>query len=43
MNINFAFLRHGHGCHNAMSNLAADGVLSYEHANKFIKIYFICI
>jgi len=37
MNINFAFLRHGYGCHNAMSNLVNEGVISYTNANKFLK------
>jgi hypothetical protein len=37
MNINFAFLRHGYGCHNAMSNLVREGVISYTNANKFLK------
>ena len=36
MNINFAFLRHGYGCHNAMSNLAKSGILEYEYARKFL-------
>lgn len=36
MNINFAFLRHGYGCHNAMSNLIRSGVLEYEYAKKFL-------
>jgi hypothetical protein len=37
MNINFAFLRHGYGCHNAMSSLVNEGVISYTNANKFLK------
>lgn len=36
MNINFAFLRHGYGCHNAMSNLTRSGVLEYDYAKKFL-------
>lgn len=37
MNINFAFIRHGYGCHNAMSNLVSQGVISYTNSKKFLK------
>jgi broad specificity phosphatase PhoE len=37
MNVNFAFLRHGYGCHNAMSNLVYYKVLSKSYANKFME------
>jgi hypothetical protein len=37
MNINFAFLRHGYGCHNAMSNLAGSKVISYTQARQFLN------
>jgi hypothetical protein len=37
MNINFAFLRHGYGCHNAISNLVNKGVISDTNADKFLK------
>lgn len=36
MNINFAFLRHGYGCHNSMSNLVRSNILEYEYAKKFL-------
>lgn len=35
MNINFAFIRHGYGCHNAMGNLVRGKVVSLEHARAF--------
>ena len=37
MNVNFAFLRHGYGCHNAMSGLAYGDVVSKDHAIQFMK------
>jgi hypothetical protein len=37
MNINFAFVRHGYGCHNSMSNLAENNVISFENAQKFLQ------
>lgn len=37
MNVNFAFLRHGYGCHNAMSNLVYNDVISASNASKFMK------
>jgi hypothetical protein len=37
MNVNFAFLRHGYGCHNAMSNLVYNDVVSSSNALKFMK------
>lgn len=37
MNINFAFLRHGYGCHNAMSNLVSSQVITYKQAKEFLS------
>lgn len=37
MNINFAFLRHGHGCHNSISNLVKYDVISIDDGMKFMK------
>lgn len=37
MNVNFAFLRHGYGCHNAMSNLVYHDVVSRTYAQKFME------
>lgn len=37
MNVNFAFLRHGYGCHNAMSNLVYHDIISKSYANKFME------
>lgn len=40
MNINYIFLRHGHGCHNAINSLYNDGMISKEtmrsyHSSEF--------
>jgi broad specificity phosphatase PhoE len=37
MNINFAFLRHGYGCHNAMSSLVKGSVVDYKDAKLFMR------
>ena len=37
MNINFAFLRHGYGCHNAMSSLVRGSVIDYRDAKLFMR------
>lgn len=37
MNINFAFVRHGYGCHNAMYSLAENNAISFEDARKFLQ------
>lgn len=36
MNVNFAFIRHGYGCHNAMSNLVHHNVISESQAERFM-------
>lgn len=36
MNINFAFIRHGYGCHNAMSNLVKGKVVTTEQARDLL-------
>ena len=37
MNVNFAFIRHGYGCHNAMSNLVNANVISSNDARNFLS------
>lgn len=37
MNINFAFLRHGYGCHNAMSSLVRSSIVDYKDAKLFMR------
>ena len=32
MNINFAFIRHGYGCHNAMSSLVKANIITKNQA-----------
>lgn len=39
MNVNFVFVRHGYGCHNAISNLIDNNVLSYTTGKKFLESY----
>jgi broad specificity phosphatase PhoE len=36
MNVNFAFLRHGHGCHNAISNLVSYNMITRDQGRKFL-------
>lgn len=35
MNINYIFLRHGHGCHNAINSLYSDGKISREEMKSY--------
>lgn len=37
MNVNFAFIRHGYGCHNAMSTLVHNDIISLNDARQFMK------
>lgn len=36
MNINFAFIRHGYGCHNAMSSLVKGNIISVNQARSLL-------
>lgn len=37
MNINFVFVRHGYGCHNAIGNLINNNLLDYESGKRLLK------
>lgn len=36
-NINFVFVRHGYGCHNAIGNLIRNNALNYEDGKELLK------
>ena len=36
-NINFVFVRHGYGCHNAIGNLIRNNALDYEDGKELLK------
>lgn len=36
-NINFVFVRHGYGCHNAIGNLVNNNLLTSENARQLLK------
>jgi hypothetical protein len=38
MNVNFAFLRHGHGCHNALSPLYKSGLIEMTDYKGFLNM-----
>jgi len=38
MNINFAFLRHGHGCHNALGPLYENGLIDRKDFKDFLDM-----
>jgi hypothetical protein len=38
MNINFSFLRHGHGCHNALGPLYKNGLIKREDFKEFLDM-----
>lgn len=38
MNVNFAFVRHGHGCHNAIKTLYKNNIISNTQVDNFLDM-----